>query len=69
MHLDEEQRSIPDMDLQPPKVEIQNGKPVLHKDDVSEREGAQGWISNIVRRGKGESSGKYSSVAQADDDR
>lgn len=55
-----------DMDLQPPDVEIQNGKPILG-DEESQGEGVAGWISNMVKRTKGEEpngSGKYKRVGQ-----
>ena len=63
----------PEMDLQPPDVDVQNGKPVIAKDTASEREGVGGWISNLAKRSKGEAngsgSGKYQRVGQEDDDR
>ena len=70
----EDGEPVPDMDLQPPDVEVQNGKPMISKDTESDREGAGGWISNLVKRGKGEGadssgSGKYKRVGQDDDDR
>lgn len=61
-----------DMDLQPPDVDIQDGKAILNE----RGEGVGGWISNVVKRAKGEDpnsngngsgSGKYSSVGQDDD--
>jgi hypothetical protein len=63
---------IPEMDLQPPDVEIQDGKPMLSKDTESQREGVGGWISNLVKRSKGEEngngngggSGKYQRIGQ-----
>ncbi|KAI7384784.1 general substrate transporter, partial [Hortaea werneckii] len=59
--------NVPDMDLQPPDVEIQDGKPMVGGkagDSDSQREGVGGWISSMVKRGKGEEgsgagSGKY----------
>lgn len=52
---------IPDMDLAPPDVEIQDGKAVLGR----ESEGVQGWISGMLQRGKSdEGSGKYKRVGQ-----
>jgi len=59
---------IPDLDLQPPDVEIQDGKPILSKDEHGE--GVGGWISNVVKRAKGEeqngSSSGYKRVGQED---
>ena len=70
----EDGEAVPDMDLQPPDVEVQNGKPMLSRDSGSEREGVGGWISSIVKRGQGEDgagggSGKYSRVGQDEEDR
>jgi hypothetical protein len=66
------QEQPPEMDLQPPDVEIQNGKAVLSKDTASDREGVGGWISNLVKNNKAEGnssgSGKYQRVGQEDDD-
>ena len=45
--------AIPDIEIDPPAVEIQNGKPLLGKDE-EQGEGVGGWISNLVKRGKGE---------------
>lgn len=67
--------NIPDMDLQPPEVEIQDGKPMLSKDE-EQGEGVGGWISNVVKRAKGEGanggsqgggSGRYRRVGQEDE--
>lgn len=57
-----------DMDLQPPEVDIQDGKPILNE----RGEGVGGWISNVVKRAKGDgtdegASGKYRSLGQDDD--
>lgn len=57
--------AIPGLDIDPPAVETQDGKP-------SENEGIGGWITNIVKRNKGNgegessSSGKYKRVGQDD---
>lgn len=65
---------VPEMDLQPPDVEIQDGKPLLSKDLENQSEGVGGWISSLVKRGKGEDgnnngsgSGKYQRVGQDDE--
>lgn len=73
LRLGDDGEPVPEMDLQPPDVEIQDGKPMLSKDNESEREGMGGWISNLVKRGKGEEAngsggGKYTRVGQQDDD-
>jgi len=68
-HLGDDGEQVPDMALQPPDVEIQDGKPMLSKDSDSQREGVGGWISNIVKRNKGEEAngnGKYKPVGQDD---
>jgi hypothetical protein len=60
---------VPEMDLQPPDVDVQDGKPILNE----RGEGVGGWISNVVKRAKGEDpntlggSGKYRRVGQNDD--
>ncbi|KAK3701576.1 Ribulose bisphosphate carboxylase large chain [Vermiconidia calcicola] len=62
---------IPDVDLQPPEVEVQDGKAMLSKDSDSQREGVGGWISNLVKQSKGgetNGSGKYKRVGQHDDE-
>ncbi|KAK5109222.1 hypothetical protein LTR62_007204 [Meristemomyces frigidus] len=60
---------IPDSidDLEVPDVKIQDGKPILH--DEGNGEGVAGWISNMVKRTKGDEangsgSGKYKRVGQ-----
>ncbi|KAI7283937.1 general substrate transporter [Hortaea werneckii] len=68
--------NVPDMDLQPPDVEIQDGKPVMGGragDSESQREGVGGWISSMVKRGNGEEgsgarSGKYKRLGQDEDE-
>ncbi|KAI6806012.1 general substrate transporter [Hortaea werneckii] len=68
--------NVPDMDLQPPDVEIQDGKPMVGGkagDSDSQREGVGGWISSMVKRGKGEEgsgagSGKYKRLGQDEDE-
>lgn len=67
------EQPVPDMDLQPPDVDGESGKPMSSRDGGSEREGVGGWISNLVKRGKsddavGNGSGKYKRVGQDDDD-
>lgn len=62
---------IPDMDLQPPDVEIQDGKPILNKDE-GQGEGVGGWIGNMVSKvtgdeANGNGSGKYRRVGQNDE--
>lgn len=64
--------NVPDLDIDPPSVEVQDGKPVLNKDSDSMKEGVGGWISNLVKRGKddgtnGSGSGKYQRVGQGDE--
>ncbi|KAK6004287.1 hypothetical protein QM012_009137 [Aureobasidium pullulans] len=64
--------NIPDLDIDPPAVDVQNGKPMFSKEDDSE--GLGGWISNLVKKGKGDAassraggSGRYRRVGQDDD--
>jgi len=77
MHLDHDgnapqDSTIPDLDIDPPAVDVQNGKPMFSKDTDSE--GLGGWISNLVKKGKGDGAsshagggGKYRRVGQDDD--
>jgi len=71
---DQGEPPVPDMDLQPPDVEIQDGKPILPKDE-NQGEGLGGWITNLVKRTKGDDgnasasgSGKYQRVGRGDGD-
>jgi hypothetical protein len=64
--------AIPGLDIDPPAVEVEDGKPMLSKDTESQKEGVGGWISNLVKRTKdgdnGEGgSGKYKRVGQDED--
>jgi hypothetical protein len=66
--------AIPGLNIDPPDVEVQDGKPMFKSDAASERsEGLGGWISNIVKRGKGDAgdaasgSGKYRRIDQDED--
>jgi hypothetical protein len=55
--------NVPDLDIDPPAVEIQDGKPILK--DSDREEGVGGWISNLVKKGNGDAgSGKYKRVGQ-----
>jgi hypothetical protein len=57
------------MALQPPDVDVQDGKPMLPKE---EGEGVGGWISKMVKSNKGEpngsGSGRYQKIGQDDED-
>lgn len=66
--------AIPGLDIDPPAVDAEDGRPLIKGDATSERgEGVGGWISNMVKRGKGESSdaasgsGKYKRIDQDGD--
>ncbi len=64
--------AIPGLDIDPPHVNIKNGKPQYGTDDNgSTSEGVGGWISRMVNRNKddGESihSGKYKPLDQEDE--
>lgn len=69
---DDAGEQIPDIDLQPPKVEIRDGKAILPE---SQGEGVAGWISNLANAVKGSgddgngsgSGSKYRRVGQDDD--
>ncbi|KAM3423741.1 hypothetical protein BST61_g1149 [Cercospora zeina] len=69
---EQEGEQIPDMDLQPPDVDVKDGKPVLH--DGRSGEGIAGWITNVadrIKRGGDEASasgsGRYKRVGQDDE--
>lgn len=70
---DEGDERIPDMDLQPPDVDVKDGKPILN--DSKAGEGVAGWISNVadkIKRGGGDDasgggSGKYKRIGQDDE--
>lgn len=64
--------AIPGLDINPPDLEGQDGKS-LPKAEGESGEGIGGWISNIVKRNKGNgegdsSSGRYKRVGQDDND-
>ena len=67
MRLGDDSDHVPDMDLQPPEVEVEDGRPVFGRDREAKGEGAGGWISNIANRGA-QSGGRYSRVDQGEDD-
>lgn len=63
--------NVPDLDIDPPDVEVQGGRPVIGSKD-EEGEGVGGWISNLVKKGgdangSGGGSGKYKRVGQEED--
>jgi len=60
---------VPDLDIDPPALATENGKPILKE---RPNEGLGGWISNIVKKGTGESgsvagSGKYKRINDDDE--
>jgi len=64
--------AIPGLDIDPPHVNIRNGKPQYGTDDDgSTSEGVGGWISRMVNRNKGDEesikSGKYKPLDQDDE--
>ncbi|KAF4542792.1 Sugar/inositol transporter [Lasiodiplodia theobromae] len=65
--------AIPGLDINPPSVPVEGGKPKYSKPESDERsEGVGGWISNLVKRSKGNGegdsqSGSYRRVNQDDD--
>ncbi|KAL9097848.1 MAG: hypothetical protein Q9165_000174 [Trypethelium subeluteriae] len=69
--------AIPGLDINPPAVDIEDGKPMLGKDKdaESQKEGVGGWISNLVKRtregggenGEGGSGKGYKRVGQDDE--
>lgn len=65
--------AIPGLDIDPPHVNVENGKPVMSRSVSSSKEGVGGWISSIVKRGKGNDgdgesrAGSYKPVGQSDE--
>ncbi|KUJ08630.1 uncharacterized protein LY89DRAFT_711641 [Mollisia scopiformis] len=63
--------AIPGLDIDPPHVNIKNGKP-QYGDEDSTSEGVGGWISRMVNKNKGEEgsikSGKYKPLDQDEDE-
>jgi hypothetical protein len=61
--------AIPGLDIDPPHVDIKNGKPQYAVDEES-GEGVGGWISRMVNRNRGDGgsvkSGKYKPLDQDD---
>lgn len=47
--------AIPGLDIDPPHVRIENGKPMYGDEDSTTGEGVGGWISRMVKRGEGSS--------------
>ena len=68
--------AIPGLDIDPPDITVHNGKPQLSRDDSQETsEGVGGWISRMVKGGKGDGKGasngngsQYRRLDQADED-
>ena len=68
--------AFPGLDVDPPFVHVENGKPQLSRKPSGE--GVGGWISRMVARGKGDGNGKgngdggeggdYRRLDQADDE-
>jgi hypothetical protein len=65
---------FPGLDIDPPFVSVENGKPQLSKKSSSE--GVGGWITRMIKRGKGggqgnrndsEGGGDYQRLDQAED--
>ncbi|KAH0551673.1 hypothetical protein GP486_007110 [Trichoglossum hirsutum] len=48
--------NFPGLDIDPPSVNIENGKPQISRKPSGE--GVGGWISRMVKRGKGDGNGK-----------
>ncbi|KAI9853191.1 MAG: hypothetical protein M1838_000047 [Thelocarpon superellum] len=68
--------AIPGLDIDPPDVSVENGKPQLPTDEGQESgtEGVGGWISRMVRSGRGNGkasngqNGDYRPLDQSEDD-
>ncbi len=64
--------AIPGLNIDPPTAEVEAGRAKLNAEAGEERsEGLGGWISNMVRRGRGDDtasgSGKYKRIEQDED--
>ncbi|KZF20607.1 MFS monosaccharide transporter [Xylona heveae TC161] len=63
--------AIPGLDINPPAVSVENGKPQLPSRDDGRGEGVGGWISKMVKRTKGgngsSSEGSYRRLGQDED--
>ena len=46
--------AIPGLDINPPAVEVENGKPQLPPNTPAKSEGLGGWISRMAQRTRGE---------------
>ena len=71
LRLGENGEQISEMDIQPPDIEIRDGKPLTSKDANGENEGVGGWISGLISRSEsddshGGGSGNYRRVDQDD---
>ncbi|KAI9831249.1 MAG: hypothetical protein M1819_005177 [Sarea resinae] len=62
--------AIPGLDIDPPAVNVENGKPQLsrRKDESSRGEGIGGWISRMVKRGKGSGDDRDGDYRRLDQD-
>ncbi|OCK77292.1 hypothetical protein K432DRAFT_436604 [Lepidopterella palustris CBS 459.81] len=61
--------AIPGLDIDPPAANVKDGKPMLNRKESDGHEGVGGWISNLVKRSKGNGegdshNGKYRQVDQ-----
>lgn len=54
--------AIPGLDIDPPDVQVKDGKPILSRQNSDSKEGLGGWISNIVQRTRGNGEGDSASV-------
>ena len=67
------ENAIPGLDINPPSVPVENGKPQFPPDAPASSEGLGGWISRMVQRTKGEGKGEgkggggYGRLGQDDD--
>jgi len=63
--------AIPGLDINPPSVPVENGKPQLPPEAPANSEGLGGWISRMATRlkgnGKKDKGGGYGRLGQDDD--
>jgi hypothetical protein len=64
--------SVSQADVDPPAVTIENGKPQLPERHDENGEGVGGWITRMVKRGKGDDkddgAGEYSRLERGDEE-
>lgn len=60
--------SIPELDINPPEVLVENGRPILSRRASRNSEGVGGWITKMVKRNKPDEEGDYKKLGQKDEE-